>query len=150
MKSYQKDGHLVRPASTFRSFISRERDAKHPPEADRYALYVSPGCPWAHRTLIVRHLKGLESLIDVIQVSMHMGPDGWYFSAEGGSPPEDPLHPGFTKLKQLYEHADPDYKGRYTVSVAFFIWSCPRSTYSVGLHDQICGGCLCREPYTDS
>lgn len=48
---------------------------------------------------------------------MHMGPEGWFFAGEGGSPPEDPLHPGFTKLKQLYEHADPQYKGRYTVPV---------------------------------
>lgn len=46
-----------------------------------------------------------------------MGPEGWYFSGKGGSPPEDPLHPGFTKLKQLYEHASPGYEGRYTVPV---------------------------------
>lgn len=57
----------------------------------------------------------MESLIDVYQVSETMGPDGWYFSGEGDSPPEDPLHPGFTKLKHLYEHVDPEYKGRYTV-----------------------------------
>lgn len=109
----------MRPASTFRNFISREPDAKYPPEADRYALYISPGCPWAHRTLIVRYLKGLEALIDVYLVSMSMGPDGWFFGDphSEGSPPEDPLHPGFTKLRQLYEHADPDFKGRYTVPV---------------------------------
>ncbi|KAK7744453.1 hypothetical protein SLS53_003337 [Cytospora paraplurivora] len=115
--AYQKDGHFTRPASTFRSFISREPGSKYPPEANRYALYVSPGCPWAHRTLIVRELKGLSSLIDVYQVGMEMGPEGWFFSGENGSPPEDPLHPGFKKLKQLYEHADPEYKGRYTVPV---------------------------------
>lgn len=44
-----------------------------------------------------------------------MGPEGWYFSGEGDSPPEDPLHPGATKLKELYFMADPDYVGRYTV-----------------------------------
>lgn len=107
----------MRPASTFRDSISRESGANYAPEAGRYALYISPVCPWAHRTLIVRHLKGLEALIDVYQVSMSMGPDGWFFSGSDGSPPKDPLHPGFTKLKQLYEHADPNYKGRYTVPV---------------------------------
>lgn len=114
---YQKDGHFTRPASTFRNFLSRAADAQFPPEANRYALYISPGCPWAHRTLIVRHLKGLASLVDVHYVSMTMGPDGWFFSGETGSPSEDPLHPGFTKLKQVYEHADPAYQGRYTVPV---------------------------------
>ncbi|ROV96236.1 hypothetical protein VMCG_07722 [Cytospora schulzeri] len=115
--TYQKDGQFTRPASVFRNFISREPGSKHPPEANRYVLYVSPGCPWAHRTLIVRSLKGLDSLIDVHLVSMDMGPEGWYFSGKNGSPPEDPLHAGFTKLKQLYEHADPGYSGRYTVPV---------------------------------
>lgn len=116
-QAYQKDGHFTRPASTFRNFISRDAGAQFPPEAGRYVLYISPGCPWAHRTLIVRYLKGLESLIDVHYVSSTMGPDGWFFSGEGVSPAEDPLHPGFTKLKQVYEHADPGYKGRYTVPV---------------------------------
>ncbi|KUI55450.1 Glutathione S-transferase omega-like 2 [Cytospora mali] len=114
---YQKDGSFTRPASTFRNYISREPGAQYPPEANRYVLYVSPGCPWAHRTLIVRLLKGLDSLIDVHLVDMNMGPDGWYFSGKDGSPPEDPLHPGFKTLKQLYEHADPAFKGRYTVPV---------------------------------
>lgn len=70
--------------------------------------------PQAHRTLITRILKGLESIIDVYQVHFTMGPEGWYFSGEGGSLPRDPLY-GFTKLKQLYEKADPGYVGRYTV-----------------------------------
>ena len=64
----------------------------------------------------MRLLKGLESIIDVYLLHMIMGPDGWYFSGEGGSLSEDPLH-GFKKLKQLYLKADPDYTGRYTVPV---------------------------------
>ncbi|KAK7705311.1 hypothetical protein SLS64_008148 [Diaporthe eres] len=115
-KPYQKDGHFTRPASTFRNFISRAPGSKYPPEANRYALYLSPGCPWAHRTLIVRKLKGLDSIIDLYLLRMHMGPEGWVFGGEN-NPPEDPLHPGFTKIKQLYEHADPNFKGRYTVPV---------------------------------
>lgn len=56
-------------------------------------------------------------MIDVIQLSMEMAREGWCFDGKGGSPAEDPLHPGFTKLKQLYQHADPEYQGRYTVPV---------------------------------
>lgn len=100
----------------------RADGAPFPPEAHRYALYISPGCPWAHRTLIVRHLKGLESLVDVHYVSSVMGPDGWFFGGDDG---EDPLHPGFTKLKQVYEHADPAYEGRYTVPV---LWDKKKDT----------------------
>lgn len=70
----------------------------------------------AHRTLIVRLLKGLESIIDVYQVHFVMGPEGWYFSGEGDSLSEDPLH-GFKTLEELYLKADPNYDGRYTVPV---------------------------------
>ena len=66
--------------------------------------------------MIVRALKGLEEIIDLYQVHFTMGPEGWYFSGEGGSLPEDPLH-GFKKMKELYFHADPNYDGRYTVPV---------------------------------
>ncbi|KAH0596699.1 hypothetical protein MHUMG1_05819 [Metarhizium humberi] len=115
-KNYHAGGRFVRPDSTFRNFISRDPESQFPAEAGRYALYVSPGCPWAHRTLIVRLLKGLESIIDVYQVHFVMGPDGWYFSGEGDSLPEDPLH-GFKKLRELYLKADPSFVGRYTVPV---------------------------------
>ena len=70
----------------------------------------------AHRTLIVRKLKGLDDYIDLYQLHDSMGPDGWYFSGEGGSLPEDPLY-GFKTLKQLYLKANPNYSGRYTVPV---------------------------------
>lgn len=61
-------------------------------------------------------LKGLEEIIDVYQVHMTMGPEGWYFSGEGDSLAADPLH-GFKKLRELYFHADPNYSGRFTVPV---------------------------------
>ncbi|KAF7561788.1 hypothetical protein G7046_g2360 [Stylonectria norvegica] len=113
---YHKDGRFTRPDSTFRNFISKDPNSKFPAEKDRYALYLSPGCPWAHRTLIVRLLKGLESIIDVYQVHFTMGPNSWYFSGEGDSLKEDPVH-GFKLLKELYLLADPDYNGRFTVPV---------------------------------
>jgi len=116
-KSYQAaDGSFVRPDSIFRNFISKDPNAKFAAEKGRYALYLSPGCPWAHRTLIVRALKGLEDIIDLYRLHKAMGPEGWYYSGEDGSLPEDPLH-GFKTLKQLYLKADPSYTGRYTVPV---------------------------------
>lgn len=79
----------------------------------------------AHRTLIVRLLKGLEDIVDVYFVHFTLGPDGWHFSGEGGSLSEDPLH-GFKKLKELYFKADPEYSGRYTVPV---LWDKKTDTF---------------------
>jgi putative glutathione S-transferase len=72
---------------------------------------VSYACPWAHRTLIVRKLKGLEDIIPVTVVHWHLGADGWRFG-EDGEP--DPVL-GARFLKDLYFAAKPDYEGRYTV-----------------------------------
>ncbi|KAK5662419.1 hypothetical protein OQA88_8330 [Cercophora sp. LCS_1] len=115
-QSYQQNGAFTRPASTFRSFITPSPSSPFPAAAGRYALYLAPTCPWAHRTLIVRHLKGLDTLIDLYPLHPHMGPEGWYFSGESGSLPVDPLY-GFTHLKQLYHKAEPSFSGRYTVPV---------------------------------
>ncbi|NNJ15014.1 glutathione S-transferase family protein [Pseudomonas putida CSV86] len=84
-------------------------------EAGRYHLYVSLACPWAHRTLIYRKLKGLESLIDVSVVSWLMGEHGWTFDKGLGST-GDKLD-GFDYLHQRYTRDDPHYTGRVTVPV---------------------------------
>ncbi|SEP86425.1 putative glutathione S-transferase [Pseudomonas sp. NFACC02] len=84
-------------------------------EAGRYHLYVSLACPWAHRTLIVRKLKGLENLIDVSVVSWLMRENGWTFDKQTGSS-GDPLD-GHTFLYQRYLADTPDYTGRVTVPV---------------------------------
>jgi hypothetical protein len=76
-----KDGEFRRKPSVFRSSIDSAPGALHPPEKGRYQLYVSLACPWAHRTLIVRQLKGLEDFIDVSVVHPHMGKHGWSFGA---------------------------------------------------------------------
>lgn len=84
-------------------------------EAGRYHLYVSLACPWAHRTLILRALKGLDALIDVSVVSWLMGEHGWTFdSAQGSS--GDALD-DLTYLHQRYTLDDPHYTGRVTVPV---------------------------------
>ncbi|RKK66444.1 hypothetical protein BFJ69_g15387 [Fusarium oxysporum] len=116
-----KDGSFIRPDSAFRSFVSQEPDSQFPAEKDRYALYLSPGCPWSHRAMIVRSLKKLENIIDLYICSLTMGKDGWFFddspeAAKYGVLPKDPLY-GLKTLKQLYLKANPNYEGRYTVPV---------------------------------
>ncbi|MDQ6991806.1 MAG: glutathione S-transferase family protein [Mariprofundaceae bacterium] len=103
------DGKFERKASQCRNWITTNGTFK--PDAGRYHLYVSLACPWAHRTLIFRHLKGLEKLIDVSIVHPHMLENGWEFSPE-----PEPLY-GFHYAHQLYTLADADYSGRVTVPV---------------------------------
>ncbi|MEX1196817.1 MAG: glutathione S-transferase family protein [Pseudohongiellaceae bacterium] len=86
-----------------------------PAEAGRYHLYVSLACPWAHRTLIMRHLKDLEPLIGVSVVSPDMLDRGWSFNIEEGSS-GDALY-GLDYLHQLYTRNRADYTGRVTVPV---------------------------------
>ncbi|KAK5260666.1 hypothetical protein LTR20_000069 [Exophiala xenobiotica] len=110
------DGHFRRKDSSFRNYISTEPGANYPPEKGRYALYVNYGCPWAHRTILVRGLKSLEPVIQMIVTDFDLSENGWLFTGRNGSDPVDPLY-GFTGLKQLYLKADPHYEGRYTVPV---------------------------------
>ncbi|MCY0111759.1 glutathione S-transferase family protein [Pseudomonas monsensis] len=84
-------------------------------EAGRYHLYVSLACPWAHRTLILRKLKGLEKLIDVSVVSWLMLENGWTFDKAQGSTGDKLDH--FDFMHQRYTADTPDYTGRVTVPV---------------------------------
>ena len=94
---------------------AQRRNTLPAPEAGRYHLYVSLACPWAHRTLIFRALKGLDSLIDVSVVSWLMGEHGWTFDQQEGSTGDhlDALQ----YLHQRYTQDDPHYTGRVTVPV---------------------------------
>src|SRR5512134_483435 len=91
-------GEFIRPDSGF-----RERVAAAQVEAGRYRLYVSKSCPWAHRTLVVRALKGLDKAIAVSYAEPYMGENGWKFPA------------GY--LHELYARAKQGYTGRVTVPV---------------------------------
>ena len=71
-KIADKDGKFKRPDSKFRSWISSEPGAKFPPEKDRYVLYINLGCPWAHRANLVRSLKGLEDVIQLVVMDYMM------------------------------------------------------------------------------
>ncbi|XRM45087.1 S-glutathionyl-(chloro)hydroquinone reductase [Aspergillus tubingensis] len=118
-----KSGEFKRQTSVFRNWISREPGAQFPPEKGRYHLYVSYACPWAHRTLITRKLKGLEDIISFTSVHWHLGEKGWRFATTEEQQPEenvttDPLH-DYTHLREIYFSNDPDYTGRFTVPVLF-------------------------------
>ncbi len=103
-------GKFVREDAGFRDWVQNQPDAKFQPESGRYHLYVSLACPWAHRTLIFRKIKGLEEHIDVTVVCPDMLSEGWVM----GLP--EPLF-GHTRMHQIYTQAKPDYTGRVTVPV---------------------------------
>jgi putative glutathione S-transferase len=107
------DGAFQRPPTRFRAGIAP--GTAFPPEAGRYHLYVSHACPWAHRAMIVRALKGLAPLMSVSVVNWFMGEDGWTFLPGEGVVP-DPVMVA-THLHQLYARADPHFTGRITVPV---------------------------------
>ncbi|MFT4790353.1 MAG: putative glutathione S-transferase, partial [Paraglaciecola sp.] len=108
------DGEFRRQDSRFRSWLTANGAAGpngeqgFKAEKSRYHLYVSLACPWAHRTLIFRELKGLQEYIDVTAVEPIMLENGWELS--------DPLY-GFDYAYQLYLKADPSYEGRVTVPI---------------------------------
>lgn len=133
----EKDGSFKRQESLFRNFLSSDPNAEFPAEAGRYHLYVSLACPWAHRTLLARHLKGLTQLISVSTVHWKMGSKGWRFPSneeieemkshavaanEYGS--EDSLY-GLTRISDLYYRANPEYNARFTVPV---LWDKKKET----------------------
>lgn len=101
--------------SSFRDWVSAEPGARFHAEAGRYHLYVMYGCPWAHRTLIVRALKGLERAVAVTAVHHRLNEAaglGWDFSPDE----PEPLY-GAQRLRELYTMAAPGFHGRVTVPV---------------------------------
>jgi putative glutathione S-transferase len=122
-------GRFVRDQAKFRNWITADGSAGpsgeggFPAEAGRYHLYVSLACPWAHRTLIFRKLKGLEAMIDVSVVHWLMGDNGWAFK-QGDGATGDPLY-GSDYLHQIYTKANPTFSGRVTVPV---LWDKQRQT----------------------
>ncbi len=107
-----EDGKFHRAESKFRCLFASNKIGENgfTAEAGRYHLYVSLACPWAHRALVFRKLKGLETMIPVTVVQPHMLAQGWQFTEP------EPLY-GFTRVSQLYAKADPHYTGRVTVPI---------------------------------
>ena len=114
-------GRFVREDAGFRNWVTADGSAGltgvggFKAEANRYHLYVSLACPWAHRTTIYRKLKGLEDMISLSVVHPFMGDKGWTF-AEGAGVIADPIV-NASYLYEVYVAAKPDYTGRVTVPI---------------------------------
>ncbi len=114
-------GRFVRSASAFRRWVTPDGapgpggEAAVPAAAGRYLLTVSYACPWAHRTLILRAIKGLENLLPISVVHWRMLDEGWTFEPGPGVIPDPVI--GAKRLYELYALADPTYSGRVTVPV---------------------------------
>jgi putative glutathione S-transferase len=122
-------GRFVRPATRFRNWITEDGSAGasgeggFPAARDRYHLYVSLACPWAHRTVIMRKLKGLEEIVSISVVEPLYGPHGWRFGTSAGTIPDGVN--GASELAEIYLRADPKYTGRVSVPV---LWDKDRRT----------------------
>jgi putative glutathione S-transferase len=124
-----RDGRFVRQRTRFHHWITPDGspgpsgEGGFPAESGRYHLYVSLACPWAHRTIIMRQLKGLADIISMSVTSWHMGDEGWTFDKETGSS-GDAVNRA-ERLSEIYLLADPKYTGRVSVPV---LWDKKRRT----------------------
>lgn len=122
-------GRFERSQSAFRNWVTADGapgpggEGGFKAEPGRYHLYVSLACPWAHRTLIFRRLKGLESMISLSVVHWLMAENGWTFADGEGVIPDPIGHARY--LHEVYTTADPHYNGRVTVPV---LWDKQRGT----------------------
>ena len=116
------DGRFHRPESRFRNWVTRDGapgpsgTGGFPAESGRYHLYVALACPWAHRTLIFRELKGLAPHVGVDVVHPWLGPDGWSFSTDAAGSTGDRVL-GKKLLREVYLASDPQATGKVTVPV---------------------------------
>jgi putative glutathione S-transferase len=114
-------GKFVRGGAQFRNWVTADGapgpsgDGGFAAEKGRYHLYVSYACPWAHRTLIIRRLKGLEEYVSLSVVHYLLGDEGWTF-AEGPGVIPDAVHSA-QRLHEVYTSAAPNFTGRVTVPV---------------------------------
>lgn len=116
LKYANEKGEFKRKESSFRNWITKDGSSGFPAESGRYHLYVSLACPWAHRTLVVRKLKGLEDYVSVNVVEHFMGEKGWKFNPEIPGATPDTVN-GCEYLREVYFLAQKDYEGRFTVPV---------------------------------
>lgn len=116
------DGEFIREDAQFRHWVTPDGsagpsgEAGFKAEADRYHLYVSLACPWAHRTLIFRALKGLQDLVSVSVVHPHILEHGWTYEQDFPGADGDSLY-GSEYHYQIYTRDTPNYSGRVTVPV---------------------------------
>lgn len=127
------DGEFERQEDAFRHGVRRDGSTPYAPDANRYHLYVCLACPWAHRTLIVRHLKKLDNVIGFTAVDPIRDERGWAFRESDGLT-LDPIN-GFKFLSEAYRTSDPSFRGRWTVPV---LWDKQTKTIVNNSEDDIC------------
>ena len=127
------DGEFERQEDAFRDWVRADGSMPYAPAAGRYHLYVSLACPWAHRTLIVRHLKRLDSAIGYTVVDPVRDERGWAFR-EGPGFSKDPVN-GFAFLSEAYRASSPKFHGRWTVPV---LWDKQTKRIVNNSEDDIC------------
>jgi len=108
-----QDGSFRRQVSQFRRWVSADDGSEFRPQAGRYHLYVARACPWAHRTIIVRRLMGLEDAIGISFVDPIRDERGWAFTGDGYVDQAG----GMRYLSEAYLATDPEYAARVTVPV---------------------------------
>ncbi|MFB6110220.1 MAG: glutathione S-transferase family protein [Halodesulfurarchaeum sp.] len=117
-------GRFQRQDAAFRDRIRADPDARFPAESNRYHLYISRACPWAHGAVLVRKLLGLEGVISMDVLDPYREEAGWQFTPEKPGCTPDTVN-GTDTLAAVYELADPDYAKRPTVPV---LWDRERET----------------------
>jgi putative glutathione S-transferase len=123
------DGRFLRPSTRFRNWVTEDGGTGptgtggFAAARGRYHLYIALPCPWAHRTLIMRMLKGLEDVVSLSIVEPLYGPHGWRFGDSPGTIADDVN--GASELAEIYLRADPKYTGRVSVPV---LWDKERGT----------------------
>ncbi|MBM3527244.1 MAG: glutathione S-transferase family protein [Alphaproteobacteria bacterium] len=128
-KTRLQEGRFNRPTTRFRNWVTAiggpgpSGEGGFAADVGRYHLYVALGCPWAHRTVIMRRLKGLDNVVPMSVVSWHLGEFGWTFDRDTGSS-GDAVN-GAERLSEIYLRADPKYTGRVSVPV---LWDKRRNT----------------------
>jgi len=126
------EGEFIRQEDAFREWVTADGSSDFPAAKGRYHLYVSWACPWAHRTIIVRTLKGLEGVIGMSVVDPIRDDRGWAFR-EGSGHTLDPIN-GFRFLSEAYRATDSQYRGRVTVPI---LWDTVRKRIVTNSDDDL-------------
>lgn len=127
------EGEFNRQEDEFRDWVSTAAGAVHPAESGRYHLYISLACPWAHRTLITRRLRGLEDAVSVTVVNPVRDERGWAFG-DGPGYSHDEVN-GFHFLAEAYKATRRLFTGRVTVPV---LWDKKAKRIVNNSEDDIC------------
>src|SRR5690348_10231610 len=128
------DGSFQRPVYPFTGRVTADGASGYRAEPGRYHLYVSLACPWAHRTVIVRKLLGLEDVVSLSVVDPVRDEQGWAFREGPGFGP-DPVN-GFKYLRQAYLATDPAYAGPFSVPC---IWDRERGRLVTNYFPEVTG-----------